>query len=91
MSNYPLSPPYAGHTPFLSPHPQANVMLEYPIDEAVELLTRNLEVARTSLAQVLEDLDTVRDQCTTIEVGIPRHLHCLHSKSKRKRKMLIEL
>lgn len=45
-------------------------MLEYPIDEAVELLERNLETARTALQQVEDDLDFLKDQCTTIEVGI---------------------
>ena len=49
---------------------QANVMLEYPIDEAMELLRRNLDTARTSLHQVEEDLDFLKEQLTTIEVGI---------------------
>ena len=45
-------------------------MLEYPIDEAEQLLTRNLSQAQSSLKQVEEDLDHIRDQCTTLEVGI---------------------
>ena len=45
-------------------------MLEYPIDEATELLRRNLETATTSLQQTEEDIDFVKDQCTTLEVGI---------------------
>ena len=45
-------------------------MLEYPIDEAMELLRRNLDTARTSLHQVEEDLDFLKEQLTTIEVGI---------------------
>ena len=49
---------------------QANVMLEYPISEAVELLQRNLVTAKKSLQQVEDDLDFLKDQCTTLEVGI---------------------
>ena len=49
---------------------QANVMLEYPISGAEKLLCRNLSQAESSLRQVEEDLDHIRDQCTTLEVGI---------------------
>ena len=49
---------------------QANVMLEYPLDKAVALLTKNLQGASTSLQQAEEDLDYLKEQCTTIEVGI---------------------
>lgn len=45
-------------------------MLEYPVDEAGELLRKNLETAKLSLSQVEEDLDFIKDQCTTMEVGI---------------------
>lgn len=45
-------------------------MLEYPVDEAMQLLCKNLETARSSLHQVEEDLDFLKDQLTTIEVGI---------------------
>lgn len=51
---------------------QANVMLEYPIQEAVELLSSNLESAESLLVQVQESLDTLKDQTTTIEVGMAR-------------------
>lgn len=40
------------------------------MDEAMELLRRNLEAARSSLHQVEEDLDFLKEQLTTIEVGI---------------------
>ena len=49
--------------------PQANVMLEYPIDAAEQLLSRNLTQAESSLRQVDQDMDHIRDQCTTLEVG----------------------
>lgn len=45
-------------------------MLEYPIAAAEQLLGRNLAQAQRSLRQVDEDMDHIRDQCTTLEVGI---------------------
>ncbi|RWS07332.1 prefoldin subunit 3-like protein [Dinothrombium tinctorium] len=48
----------------------ANVMLEYPIEEAEQLLSRNLETAMRNLAQIDVDLDFLRDQITTTEVSI---------------------
>lgn len=50
----------------------ANVMLEYPIQEASDLLNGKLDTARKSLAQVEEDLDYLREQITTMEVNIAR-------------------
>lgn len=47
-------------------------MLEYPIEEALELLRTNLSSAQSSLTQAQEDLDTIRDQTTTLEVGMAR-------------------
>lgn len=46
------------------------MILEYPVEEAEELLRKNLETAQSSLKQVEEDLDFLKDQCTTTEVGI---------------------
>ena len=51
-------------------HSQANVMLEYNLDDAESLLCKNVEAAVKSLAQVDEDLGFIRDQTTTIEVSI---------------------
>lgn len=55
-------------------------MLEYPIGEATELLTNNLDNAMKSLAGVEEDLEYITEQCTTLEVGILiiiiTHKHC---------------
>ena len=45
-------------------------MLEYSIPAAEQLLSRNLAQAESSLHQVEQDMDHIRDQCTTLEVGI---------------------
>ena len=47
-------------------------MLEYPIDEGVALLTKNLDTAKASLKLCQEELDTIKDQVTTIEVDMAR-------------------
>ena len=52
--------------PFL----QANVMLEYSIEEAEALLSKNLNTAQKSLTEIEEDLGFLRDQYTTTEVSI---------------------
>ena len=51
-------------------------MLEYPIEDAIVLLSKNLETAKSSLQQVEDDMDFLKAQCTTIEVGIllPRRM-----------------
>lgn len=46
----------------------ANVMLEYSLDDAEALLSKNHEAAIKSLAQVDEDLSFLREQLTTLEV-----------------------
>ena len=58
------------HTVMLLYTVQANVMMEYSIDEACSLLTKNLASAKKTLAQVQEDLNFIRDQTTTTEVSI---------------------
>lgn len=50
----------------------ANVMLSYPIDEAVALLETKLKAAKTSLGNCEEDLDFLREQITTMEVAVAR-------------------
>ncbi len=45
-------------------------MLEYTLDDAHAMLSRNLEAAVRSLEQIEEDLGFLRDQTTTIEVSI---------------------
>ncbi|KAB0794738.1 hypothetical protein PPYR_04141 [Photinus pyralis] len=50
----------------------ANVMLEYSLDDAETLLTKNIATATNSLEQVEQDVDFLRDQCTTTEVNMAR-------------------
>lgn len=50
----------------------ANVMLEYTLDDAESLLSRNLEKATKNLSQLEDDLDFLRDQFTTTEVNMAR-------------------
>lgn len=50
----------------------ANVMLEYSIEEADALLSKNLESANRNLTQIDIDLDYLRDQITTTEVNMAR-------------------
>ncbi|XP_043283507.1 prefoldin subunit 3 [Venturia canescens] len=50
----------------------ANVMLEYDLKEAQELLEKNIEAAKKNLSHVEHDLDFVRDQFTTTEVNMAR-------------------
>ncbi|RIB18272.1 Prefoldin subunit-domain-containing protein [Gigaspora rosea] len=50
----------------------ANVMLEYELQEAKELLETKLTTAQNSLNCVVEDLEFMREQITTMEVNIAR-------------------
>ncbi|CAG2118996.1 unnamed protein product, partial [Medioppia subpectinata] len=50
----------------------ANVMLEYTIEEAEVLLTKNYDTANKNLQQIETDLDFLRDQITTTEVNMAR-------------------
>ncbi|XP_071818813.1 prefoldin subunit 3-like [Apostichopus japonicus] len=50
----------------------ANVMLEYELQDAEALLTKNLSAANSALKQVSFDLDFLRDQYTTVEVNMAR-------------------
>jgi len=50
----------------------ANTMLEYDINEAEELLTKNLTDAKVSLGKLEDDIDFLRDQITTTEVNMAR-------------------
>lgn len=45
-------------------------MLEYDIDEAQALLEKNLSTASRNLETLVDDLDFLRDQFTTVEVSI---------------------
>jgi len=50
----------------------ANVMLEYTLYEAKELLESKLTTAQNARKNVLEDLEFLREQVTTMEVNIAR-------------------
>lgn len=50
----------------------ADVMLEYPLDEAVELLNTRLSSNQTQLKLVKEDLEFLKENITTMEVNTAR-------------------
>ncbi|TRY70813.1 hypothetical protein TCAL_10004 [Tigriopus californicus] len=50
----------------------ANVMLEYSLEDAQELLKSNKETALKNLSQIAFDLDFLRDQMTITEVTMAR-------------------
>ncbi|KAJ9582509.1 hypothetical protein L9F63_003202 [Diploptera punctata] len=50
----------------------ANVMLEYTLQDAMNLLVKNIEAAKKNLGNVEHDLDFLRDQFTTTEVNMAR-------------------
>lgn len=50
----------------------ADVMLEYPLDEAVDLLNVRLKNNKEQLKTVEEDLDFLRQNITTMEVNTAR-------------------
>ena len=47
-------------------------MLEYPREEAIELLQRNLAQAKEALASLIKEMGVLRDQITTTEVNMAR-------------------
>ncbi|KAE9601505.1 putative prefoldin alpha [Lupinus albus] len=50
----------------------ANVMLEYSLEEATDLLQKNLDNAKGSLEVLVADLHFLRDQVTITQVTIAR-------------------
>ncbi|TKY84673.1 hypothetical protein EX895_006575 [Sporisorium graminicola] len=67
----------------------ANVMLEYPLDEAISLLTGKLAGAEKSLESSKEDLDFLREQITIMEVNTAR-VHNWDVKRRRERREQLE-
>ena len=47
----------------------ASVMVEYTLDEAVELLVKNLTGAQENMENILEDIAWIRDQTNICEVN----------------------
>jgi hypothetical protein len=64
---------------------QANVMLSYTQDEAIELLSSKLSVAKQGLANAVEDLEFLRDQITIMEVNTARCYNWDVKRRKEKR------
>ncbi|CAI4062349.1 hypothetical protein SKDZ_07G3250 [Saccharomyces kudriavzevii ZP591] len=50
----------------------ADVMLEYPVDEAIELLQKKLADSEQSLTVSTEDVEFLRENITTMEVNCAR-------------------
>lgn len=64
----------------------ANIMLEYSIEEAVEVLRSKLKQARDSLIIVGEDLLFLKEQITVMEVNIAR----VYNWDVKRRKLLAQ-
>jgi hypothetical protein len=47
-------------------------MLEYPLEEAVDLLTNKLDAAERNVKGIIEDLEFLREQITVMEVNTAR-------------------
>jgi prefoldin subunit 5 len=50
----------------------ANVMVEYPLEEAKQLLQHNLDQCQAQLAAIEKDMYTVKDNVTITEVSVAR-------------------
>ena len=64
----------------------ANVMLEYSLDDAEELLTKNKESAEKNISQIAFDLGYLRDQMTITEVTMARLYNWDVKKRQEKKK-----
>jgi hypothetical protein len=64
-------------------------MLEYPLEEAISLLSAKLAGAEKSLAASKEDLDFLREQITIMEVNTAR-VHNWDVKRRRERREELE-
>lgn len=51
---------------------QANTMLMYPLEEAIDLLSSKLAAAQKSQDETIEDLEWLREQITVMEVNFAR-------------------
>lgn len=64
--------PFQQHRSWRELNEQASTMLLYPLQEAVDLLTSKLAVAKKSLEETVEDLEWLREQVTVMEVNFAR-------------------
>jgi len=63
----------------------ANVMVEYEVEEAIQLLTKNLTTAKANLERTLEDLAYLREQHIVVEVNMARvYNHEVRAKKEAK-------
>lgn len=67
----------------------ANVMLEYSLEGAEELLCKNLQTATRNFTELNSDLDFLRDQITTTEVNMAR-LHNWNVKKVQAEKLIAQ-
>ncbi|XP_037577809.1 prefoldin subunit 3 [Dermacentor silvarum] len=67
----------------------ANVMLEYTLEGAEELLCKNLQTATRNFTELHSDLDFLRDQITTTEVNMAR-LHNWNVKKVQAEKLIAQ-
>ena len=65
----------------------ADIMCEYPLDEAKTLLKKNLENATTTLKNNEADLDFIKDQITVCEVNIARVYNDSLKKKEKEKQM----
>jgi len=63
----------------------ANVMVEYSFEEATQLLSNNLQTAKSSLEKIEEEIDFLKEQITTMEVNIAR-VYNYDVKQRRKKR-----
>ncbi|KAL3189466.1 hypothetical protein MRX96_002774 [Rhipicephalus microplus] len=68
----------------------ANVMLEYSLEAAEELLCKNSQTAVRNLTELNNDLDFLRDQITTTEVNMAR-LHNWNVKKVQAEKLSAQM
>ncbi|EAU87397.1 prefoldin subunit [Coprinopsis cinerea okayama7 len=67
----------------------ANVMLSYPIPEAISLLQSKLDAANLTLSNTIEDLEFLREQLTIMEVNTAR-VYNWDVKRRRERRLAKE-
>ncbi|WVQ84049.1 hypothetical protein IAT38_006194 [Cryptococcus sp. DSM 104549] len=65
----------------------ANVMLMYPLQEAIDLLSAKLATAQKSHEETVEDLEWLREQITVMEVNFAR-VHNWDVKRRREKGLL---
>nr|XP_019047409.1 prefoldin subunit [Kwoniella bestiolae CBS 10118]OCF26339.1 prefoldin subunit [Kwoniella bestiolae CBS 10118] len=65
----------------------ANIMLMYPLQEAIDLLTTKLATAKKSHEETVEDLEFLREQITVMEVNFAR-VHNWDVKRRREKGLI---